>query len=256
MGCADAGFPRSTTICTDRAKGHGTLRRLGEPEPTTGRCGRRRAGRIQAFRPQPAPEGSDSWPDVRRRACQSRLGVRSNRRDERRNPDQVDRAAHVSGKSGRAQRAPVVPMPVARRRLRRPPAAGAACCGDRPSTRRAAPSGCASTRARGATVPRGARCGAGRDHRQKPGVVRHRAGHQRVGTRSAPPRAPGRKDPVVAVHRHTGLSARTRHGPDHQGPEEELDLVPAGEAEGPARGGHEIRSSWIGEGHRSCVRRR
>ena len=36
MGGADAGFPRSTTICTDRAKGHGTLRRLGEPEPTTG----------------------------------------------------------------------------------------------------------------------------------------------------------------------------------------------------------------------------
>ena len=36
MGGADAGFARSTTIGTDRAKGHGTLRRLGEPEPTAG----------------------------------------------------------------------------------------------------------------------------------------------------------------------------------------------------------------------------
>ena len=46
---------------------------------------------------------------------------------------------------------------------------------------------------------------------------------------------------------------RARHRLDHQAAEEERDLAPAGEARGPAPGGHEVRSRRIGEGHRSSV---
>ena len=111
-------------------------------------------------------------------------------------------------------------------------------------------------RARGATAPRGARCCPGRDHRQTPGVVRRRTGEGRLGTRSAAPRAPGSQHVLVAVRQHTRLSARTRHRLDLRAAEEELDLVPAGEAPRPARARHEVRARRIAKCHRSSVPRR
>ena len=61
---------------------------------------------------------------------------------------------------------------------------------------------------------------------------------------------------MVAVRRHTRLSVHTRYRLDHQAAEEELDLAAAGEAQGRARGRHEIRSRRIAKCHRSGVRRR
>ena len=57
------------------------------------------------------------------------------------------------------------------------------------------------------------------------------------------------------MRRHTKLSARTRHRLDDEAAEEELDLVPAGEAPRPARGRHELRSLRVAKSHRSSVPR-
>ena len=88
------------------------------------------------------------------------------------------------------------------------------------------------------------------------GPVSEGAVHGRDARRGLRALSPGSKDSVVAMRRHTRLSARPRYRLGHQGPDEELDLGPAGKARGPARARHEVRSRRIGEGHRHRVRRR
>ena len=63
MGGADAGFPRSTTICTDRAKGHGTLRRLSE-RVKSGLAAARARGKKLGRQPGQRPKSDRLAPKV------------------------------------------------------------------------------------------------------------------------------------------------------------------------------------------------